>query len=174
MVHFTDDAAHNSRATHTHRSLRGRRLVPKAADTHGRVVEILNASRVRWKFNHETIWNYGRPIAYTEEPSYIIERESDGVRVVVSAAFNPEPVIAATVPIPRDLIEQIQNAGADELGWVKAQLKAAAYQAEERPTDERRYAAMREFVEHPPAWAQRMSWQQATEAFLTGWDAAQR
>lgn len=37
----------------------------------------------------------------------------------------------------------------------------------------RRDAAMRKFVEHPPAWAMRLTVQEATEAFLTGWNAAE-
>lgn len=135
--------------------------------------DVLKASRVRWKFNHDSEWNYGRPLAYSLGPAYLIELEEDGVRMMVAAEFNPEPVIASTVPIPRDLIEQIQNAGADELGWVKAQLKAAAYRAEQPTSNERRNAAMREFIEHPPAWAARLTTTQASAAFLTGWDAAE-
>jgi hypothetical protein len=59
------------------------------------VANVLNAERVRWKFNHDAEWQYGKPISYTVHPSFIIERESDGLRVGVLASFNPEPVLSA-------------------------------------------------------------------------------
>lgn len=60
-------------------------------ETQSAITEVLNAPRVQWKFNHDTEWQYGRPVGYTDQPSYIIERESDGLRVGVLASFNPRP-----------------------------------------------------------------------------------
>jgi hypothetical protein len=63
-------------------------------ETQSAITEVLNAPRVQWKFNHDTEWQYGRPVAYTDQPSYIIEREPDGLRVGVLASFNPRPAPA--------------------------------------------------------------------------------
>ncbi|MBF4602817.1 hypothetical protein [Curtobacterium sp. VKM Ac-2884] len=63
-------------------------------ETESAITEVLNAPRVQWKFNYDTEWQYGRPVAFTDQPSYIIERESDGLRVGVLASFNPRPAPA--------------------------------------------------------------------------------
>jgi hypothetical protein len=81
-------------------------------ETQSAITEVLNAPRVQWKFNNDTEWQYGRPVGYTDQPSYIIERESDGLRVGVLASFNPRPapVDASSGNVPENWDEIVELA----------------------------------------------------------------
>ncbi|WP_242089223.1 hypothetical protein [Curtobacterium sp. DN_7.5] len=111
--------------------------------------EVLNARRVRWKFNHDRDWQYGRPISYTDQPSYIVERESDGLRVGVLASFNPHPVPAdelfGDVPENWDQIVELAKVlntaaglgtpvGVTEIAQAEAALKHLAADRAANPT----------------------------------------
>jgi hypothetical protein len=116
------------------------------------VAEVLNAPRVQWKFNHDTEWQYGRPVAYTDEPSYIIERESDGLRVGVLASFHPYPAPPVETPsgdVPenwqqvKELAKVLTAAagfgshvGVTEIAQAEAVLKHLATNGDEQQGDE--------------------------------------
>lgn len=55
------------------------------------VAEVLNAPRVAWRFASGE-QHHGRPIGYADTPAYLIEREPDGLRVLVKEQFHPHPV----------------------------------------------------------------------------------
>jgi len=115
------------------------------------IAEVLNAPRVQWKFNNDTEWQYGRPVAYTDQPSYTIERESDGLRVGVLASFNPRPAPAdaSSGDIPENWDEIVELAkvltaaaglgspvGVTEIAQAEAALKHLASKGDERRIDE--------------------------------------
>jgi hypothetical protein len=115
------------------------------------ITEVLNAPRVQWKFNNDTEWQYGRPVGYTDQPSYIVERESDGLRVGVLASFNPRPAPAdaSSGDVPENWDEIVELAkvltaaaglgspvGVTEIAQAEAALKHLATKGDERRIDE--------------------------------------
>jgi hypothetical protein len=120
-------------------------------ETQSAITEVLNAPRVQWKFNHDTEWQYGRPVGYTDQPSYIIERESDGLRVGVLASFNPRPapIDASSGDVPENWDEIVELAkvltaaaglgspvGVTEIAQAEAALKHLATTGDEHHVDE--------------------------------------
>lgn len=53
---------------------------------------LFNAERVRWQWAHTSEWLYGKPVGYSDRPVLLVEREGDGVRVMVGADLTIEPV----------------------------------------------------------------------------------
>jgi len=115
-------------------------------ETQTAVTEVLNAPRVQWKFNNDTQWQFGRPVGYTDQPSYIIERESDGLRVGVLASFNPRPAPAdaSSGDVPENWDEIVELAkvltaaaglgspvGVTEIAQAEAALKHLATKSDE-------------------------------------------
>lgn len=100
-------------------------------DLHPTVSQVLNAPRVRWKWNLSNEWQYGRPIGYTDQPSFTIERESDGRVVSVLASFRPEPLNTRPVVLTPEEVRSLRLWAAylkqDALGslppWLEALLE---------------------------------------------------
>ena len=97
------------------------KLCPGLAQLNGlQINSILNAERVRWKFNIDPEWHYGTPIGFSDSPAFLIERESDGLRVMVKASFNPEPVPAAEPQEKPTLENVIMRADVEWTGMAEA------------------------------------------------------